>query len=60
MTVQDRPSDVQRDEQRRIALRHVHHMRIARSHARIGVAQELLHRAQVARVQVAQGRGGVP
>ena len=38
-----------RNEQRRIALGHVHHVRVARGHTRIGVAEELLHGAQIAR-----------
>ncbi len=52
-------AQLHRDEQRGIALGHVDDVRVARGHARIGVAQEFLHGAQIAGVQVAQGGGGV-
>ena len=48
-----------RNAQCRITLGHVDHMGVARSHARIGVAQKLLHCPQVAGVQVTQGGGRV-
>ncbi len=42
------------NEHRWIPLRHVHHVRLARGHAWVGVAQRLLHCALAAGMQIAE------
>ena len=42
------------DQQRRILLGHVHHVRVLGRHARVGVAQKVLHGLQVDGAQVPQ------
>jgi len=48
-----------RDEQGWVAAGGIHHVCVAGGGARVGVAEQFLHGAQVAGVQVTQGSGGM-